>query len=313
MKKVILAVIIALYCLSACNTVTPDDKLPESSGSSVEKPFSIADIDRSLYDSVEDKEIVYVLTKTGENAPAKCVDENGISYLGEAPEKQIWLLSKNGKPLNDEPFTAFDCMVDQPEWWVFGIRDGVLYPYFVNESTGEFTEEQPWEANPEEIFGYTVYKYYWDTHNPYYGLTAPDGSAFAEPIYNKILLPFNDRIVLFNGNRQISSKSACTIMSAEKEILSECFNYVDYTVFSDGSYIGTAMCGKNDADGKLQLYDSTGAPMPDGYWFIDKDGNIISERFDYIPAVTSPSDTFTAVDENGNPIEIKASDYICKP
>ncbi len=313
MKKIILAVIIVVYCLSACKPAPSEEKAPESSGSDAEKQFSIADIDTSAYDSVEDKKIVYALIKNGESAPAKCVDGNGINYIGEAAEKQIWLLSKNGEFLNEEPFTAFDCLVDQPEWWVVGIRDGVLYSYFVDESTGAVTEKEPQGAEPEEIFGYTVYKYYWDIHDPYYGVTAPDGSTFAEPVYNKILIPFADRIVFFNGNSQIISKSVCTVMNTEKEILSECFNYVNYTVFPDGSYIGTAMCGKDDGEGRLQLYDADGNPMPEGYWFIDKDGNIISERFDYIPAVASPEDILAATDGNGSVVEIKASDYIRNP
>ena len=312
MKKIALAVIIMVCCLSACKPAI-SEKLPESSASGTEKPFSVEDIDASLYDGVEDKEIVYALIKIGENAPAKCTDENGISYIGEAPKKQVWLLSKNGEPLNDEPFSAFDCVVNQPEWWVVGIRDGVLYSYFVDEGTGAITEEEPFGAEPEEFFGYTVYKYYWDIYNPYYGVTAPDGSEFAEPVYNKILVPFADRIVLFNGNSQIISKSVCTIMNSEKEILSECFNYVNYTVFSDGSYIGTAMCGKDDGDGKLRLYDAAGNPMPEGYWFIDKDGNIISECFAYIPEIVSPSDILSVTDEDGNAVEIKVSDYLCKP
>lgn len=69
MKKVILAIIIAVYCLSACKPLPSEEQLSKNSASDAEKPFSIADIDRSLYDSVEDKEIVYALTKTGENAP----------------------------------------------------------------------------------------------------------------------------------------------------------------------------------------------------------------------------------------------------
>ena len=74
----------------------------------------------------------------------------------------------------------------------------------------------------------------------------------------------------------------CQILNPEKEVLSESFNYANFSVFDDGSYFGIAFCGGNGVDGHRQTFDKNGKPMPDGYWFIDKDGNIVSERYESI-------------------------------
>lgn len=317
-----ITVVLALL-LTSCASIRGESlSLPESKDNSYEseeskQEFSLSSIDTSSYDSVEDAEIVYVLTKT-EGTRTSITYTNDKASLEEVPNTQIWLLSKNGEFLNEEPFEAFDCLVDQPEWWVIGINGGVLYPYFVNENTGEFREEEPWGPEPTEFFGYTVYKYYWNNHTPYYGVTAPDKSAFAEPIYYKVDIPFNDRILLFNGNSQIMTCGVCYIMSSEKEILSECFHNVKYTVFDDESYIGIAMCGEDPYEGKMQLLDADGNPMPDGYWFVDRDGHMLSERFDYISGISDSSEFITEKNDkitlsiDGKNTEFTAADILKK-
>ena len=68
--------------------------------------------------------------------------------------------------------------------------------------------------------------------------------------------------------------------------------------------------------------------MPEGIWFIDKDGNRISKtmgliqkkgRFEYEgynfvkEAVTSANDVITVLDENGEEMKIAIKDYAFKP
>lgn len=315
MKKLISVLVVLIFVLTSCsNTETPAPPTEEVP----EKQFSIDDIDLSAYDSVEDKDIVYVLTKT-EGTREYLIYEDETVSLSEEPNEEIWLLSKNGEFLNEEPFQKYDALMNHPDpkWWVFGIRDGILYPFYVDENTGEVTPEEPWGPNPQEFFGYSVYKYYWSSHSPYYGVTAPDGSSFAKPVYSRIRIPFDDRIVLSCGNQQILGLWVTEIQTPEKEVLSDCFNYINFSVYDDGSYFGIAFCGGNGVDGHTQTYDKNGNPMPDGYWFIDKDGNIVSERYESIFVneewchySESKDDIIIATTENGEEIFFPVKDIL---
>ena len=55
--------------------------------------------------------------------------------------------------------------------------------------------------------------------------------------------------------------------------------------FDENSYIGTAGNGVDDRVEYLPVFDENGEPMPDGMWFIDKEGNILSERFEKIEVI----------------------------
>jgi len=65
------------------------------------------------------------------------------------------------------------------------------------------------------------------------------------------------------------------------------FEYIWFAPFDENSYIGTAGNGVDDRVEYLPVFDENGEPMPDGMWFIDKEGNIISERFEHIVLVFS--------------------------
>ena len=56
-------------------------------------------------------------------------------------------------------------------------------------------------------------------------------------------------------------------------------NHVEYFVCDEG-YIGIAFCGNKEDDPEhRQTFDSNGDPMPSGFWFVDKDGNPVSEKY----------------------------------
>lgn len=309
--KKLFSVLLILLLLCACSAqASADNSQSESDISSAAEalPDGFVTVESGT-------DVLFVKAYSEGTRQGLVADKNGICSLNDITNTKVLLLSKNGELLSEEPFDAFDYFVDDSEWWVVGIRDGVLYPFYVNTENGAVTPDEPKGVEPEEFFGYTVYRHYWNKSTPYYGITAPDGSSFAEPVYHKVLVPFSDRILLFNGNDQIADRSTCTIVNSENEVLSDCFNYADFTVFDDGSYIGIAMCGKDSGDGKLQRYDSNGDPMPEGFWFIDRDGNIISECFagfegDWMPVITSPEDVITAIRPDGSTAQFSASEYL---
>jgi len=328
MKK-LFALILAMLTLmlGACSNTTAvengDDFMSEEQSEvpqNTEKNAFPEDFDFSKYDTVKDLDFMFALSKTEGIREYEVWKEDGMRVIEEVPNEKIWLISKNGEFLSEEPFEKYSVFENHPnpKWWVIGIRDGILYPFYVDENTGEIIAEAHWGPDEKEVFGYSVYKYYWHNHTPSYGIISPDGSVFAEPIYHKIEVPFEDRIILFNGNNQVLGLTVCSILNTEKEILSECFNYVKFKIFDDGSYIGVAMCGGNEQDGKKQLFDSKGDPMPDGFWFIDKDGTIISEHFQSLENIWdletfSFDDTITGIDSEGNTVIIKIKDYIITP
>ena len=70
------------------------------------------------------------------------------------------------------------------------------------------------------------------------------------------------------------------------------------------------------------VYDEKGEPMPQGFWFIDKDGNILSDIMIFgkdgnynfvIPEMKTTDDVIKAFDGNGNQIQIAIKDYAFKP
>ncbi len=273
------------------------------------------------YDETEDHGFMYVLTKTEGTRKYKQRDNKGLSYLGEEPNKLIWLLSKNGKLLDEEPFQYCNTFEGDPgEWWVYGIRDGVLYPFYIDENTGEFTEEEPWGPNPVEFFGYTIYEYYWDYHTAYYGVNAPDGSVFAEPIYAYAYVPCENRIALVNGG-QVMSEMACTIYDENKNIVNESFNYVFYNSECKDGYVGIAYCGDPNVHTTIVRYDKDGNPMKYGNYFVDGSGNIIdgpfqvlaiNNDFSYSEIIRSGEDTILARYFSGEEKEFLAKEILIK-
>ena len=143
------------------------------------------------YDKCEELGFMTVFSKIEGTHPYAIWDSEGIKTITEVPYEQFWLVSKNGELLDNEPFEKYYTFPNHPDpkWWVIGIREGILYPYYVDENTGEITKEEPWDREPINCFEYTVYKYYWYNHNPSYGITSLDGNVLAEPIYNKIEVP----------------------------------------------------------------------------------------------------------------------------
>lgn len=292
MKKLLSVLTVLVLVLSACsNPEEPVSKQPEinepaSEGpsepvsSETENEFSIEDIDTSIYDEVKNLGFMYVLSKTEGTREYKQLDENGLSYLAEEPNKLVWFLSKNGEFLNEEPFEygSFPFEGDPGQWWVYGIREGVLYPYYIYEDTGEFTVEEPWGQNPQKFFGYTIYEYYWNYHTVHYGVLAPDGSVFAEPIYTNVYIPCENRIALINGG-QISAEMTCTIYDENKNLINESFNEIFYNVGCPDGYIGIAYCGNPESPETIIRYDKDGNVMAEGYYFVDADGNIIDGPF----------------------------------
>lgn len=330
MKKLLFMLMVLILLFSACSrpeepiSEEPESEPSESLSSEEENPLP-GGINPDDYDEVEDYGFMYVLSKTEGTREYKKVDGNGsgLSYLDEEPAELIWIVSKDGEFLNEDPFQKYGALSNHPDtkWWVYGIRGGILYPFYIDENTGEVTEEEPWSRNPQEFFGYTVYKYYWNNHTPYYGVLAPDGSDFADPIYVNAYVPNRNRIVLINGNSQLMGQMAATIYDENKNVINESFNWIFYNVGScPEGYVGLAYCGDPNEPGTIIRFDKNGNPMETGYYFVDGSGNIIKGPFknftindDYADnTITSGEDIIKIIYFNGEEEEFPAKEILVK-
>ena len=133
------------------------------------------------------------------------------------------------------------------------------------------------EILEEDHFGYRLRVYRWDSREPCYGIVTADGAEVIAPVYERVEIPFPDRFLLYEGGAsQGPVMGRCRLTDETGSTLSVHFHWIDYSVFDDG-YIGIAVCyGERAA---YPCYDEDGQPMPEGYWLVDRDGNLLSERF----------------------------------
>ena len=162
-------------------------------------------------------------------------------------------------------------------------------------------------------FGYTIFRI--EEENLNCGIKRGD-EIIIQPVYNSAWVPFEDRFLLYEGAaaNQGFGLGLCVLTDSKGNELCRKFSQINYYLFDDGSYIGVAACADYQ---EVPCFDENGEPMPAGFWFVDKDGKLLSERFlfstyDEIPLINSPEDVISATDERGNNTEISVSDYVCK-
>lgn len=260
--------------------------------------------------------------------------DNGAGTLNtivEVPATEYWIVDKNGNILIDQPFYDLNFYPeiasynDPPTDGIFGCYKGDYYEYgFIDGKFELITFAKAGVVDTGGKIEYPDYPYYEPTKYWYekfsagYGISDKDGNVIFEPIFaNFMQIPFEDRFIgtINNIDRGDFTQGYSLLMDKDKNILAA-YTSIRFCRFDDGSYIGLAgYMGYGDDWGHV-LRDKNGEILKVGYRFIDRDGNEISKCFNDVKEfwnVDSPSDILSAVDENGNTVEIKASDYICKP
>ena len=206
-------------------------------------------------------------------------EADGTRHIGEVPDTKVWIRLKDGTLLSDEPFDACIDYMGEPEGEVYCIRNGTGYRYTVSAGDGSFrlSEVDEPEILEEDHFGYRLCVARWDSREPCYGIVTADGAEVIAPVYERVELPFPDRFLLYGGGAsQGPVMGRCRLTDETGSTLSVRFHWIDYSVFDDG-YIGIAVCyGERAA---YPCYDEDGQPMPEGYWLVDRDGNLLSECF----------------------------------
>ena len=206
-------------------------------------------------------------------------EADGTRHIGEVPDTKIWIRLKDGALLSDEPFDACIDYMGTPEGEVYCIRNGTGYRYTVSAGDGSFrlSEVDEPEILKEDQFGYRLRVTRWDSREPCYGIVTADGTEVVAPVYERVEIPFPDCFLLYEGGAsQGPVMGRCQLTDENGNTLCARFHWIDYSVFDDG-YIGIAVCyGERAA---YPCYDKDGQPMPEGYWLVDRDGKLCSERF----------------------------------
>lgn len=206
-------------------------------------------------------------------------EADGTRHIGEVPDTKIWIRLKDGALLSDEPFDACIDYMGTPEGEVYCIRNGTGYRYTVSAGDGSFylSEVDEPKTLEEDHFGYRLRVTRWDSREPCYGIVTADGTEVVAPVYERVEIPFPDRFLLYEGGAsQGPVMGRCQLTDENGNTLCARFHWIDYSVFNDG-YIGIAVCyGERAA---YPCYDEDGQPMPEGYWLVDRDGKLCSERF----------------------------------
>ncbi|MBQ7874526.1 MAG: hypothetical protein IJ306_05125 [Oscillospiraceae bacterium] len=230
---------------------------------------------------------------------------------------EFYLVDENGKELLPEPYhTFFYYLNENGNDVIEGYKYGSRYVY-ERQSDGSFEliETDYGGDTGRIISGMNEIHYHWGGGLIGYGLEYY-GENILEPIYDDIQCYFADRIIVREGMTINSPDEARTkIIDTEGNIISAEYNYIFYGFLDDGRYVGMAICTELPVS---YWPDENGNPPESGRWFVDKDGNKISERFmyngvSYLSGTYSADTEITLVDENGEEISVKLSDYALTP
>ena len=312
-----------------------ESQFQPSSGTS---ESSEASSDESKFDNtylgtVSDIDIYQKAVETNETRLIMVNNGSGtLNTIAEVPATKYWVIDKDGNILIDQPFYDLGFYPKEasynnpPAAGIFGCYKGDFYEYeFID---GKFECTYFGKAGVADTGGkieypdypyYELTEYWYDARIYGFGLSDKDGNVIFEPIFAHVIsIPFEDRFI---GNINTvdagdPDEGYSLLMDKDKNIIAA-YTRIWFYVFDDGTYVGIAgYSGYSDSWGHI-LRDKSGEILKTGWRFIDKYGNELSPCFPqidpYFSGITSPEDILAATDEDGNAIEIKVSDYLCKP
>lgn len=262
-----------------------DDK--EASSSSDETPEEIAARYESMIFSENGKFGVRTLDGTvfapAEYDSVKYGWGSTSGFFVLTSGEDYYILQTNGEFLGAAPFDGiFTYLAGDYAYLLTLTANGSKYTYLAEETGGDmnFIDVDFPYLDPKPRNGWFFLRSFSDATRANYGIVAPSGEVVIEPIYVYAKIPFPDRFVLCEGESMLSVDCFLSnLTDSTGKVLNDSFNDFTYVVFDDGKYFGVAYCGGEIAD--ITAY-TNGEPTPRGFWFVDKDGNVLSERFDII-------------------------------
>ena len=207
-------------------------------------------------------------------------DENGDPYSEEVTAVYYYILDENGRPVVDKAFESFEILPGS-DVSLRGISEGGIYDY--HEENGKLNPvyfDEAFEEDWGNGFFYTGYFY--NSGSWYYGIKK-NGEVLYDNVYTGISLYFGNRFWLWMECEDGSLKAR--LGNENGNIICDKFESFGWCPVNEEKCIGTASVGRQERGEYAPTFDENGEPMPEGVWFIDKDGNIISERFENIELI----------------------------
>ncbi len=289
MKK-LLALILVLLMLCACGAEEPLENETEIFESEDGK-FGLFKgeeiICEAVFDKIEpaeaDDALFYSYKAFVPEETGLFLEEGGKHFykVSEKPVQRFYLLDSEGKPIADTAFeeVELDFLIDEngknvPQFFL-GIFEGNYVRYEYENGKFVLTEESKKDER-ETDFGYTITQYVYKIRDfMKYGLKSGE-KVIVETTADRIEIPFKDRIVIYHGPTwQSVICGKCLLLDEEGNIFTDKFNRIEFKTFEDGSYVGVAYTAGSWAE--EPTFDENGERMPGGIWFIDKNGNMLSE------------------------------------
>lgn len=216
-------------------------------------------------------------------------DENGEPYINTKTAGRYVFLDEYGNRLIEvelEEYSAWG-VPEVNEWdaksIVVGVADGFSYHY---EKTAEeyvlVSKDGAFEEDWENGFTYHGYLYATGSAGTAaYGIKK-DGRVILECVCSGITLYFGDRFVAETECKNGDEWQIKTVITDENgNIICDSLNFAHWVPLDEKRYIGVGGVKIGWCE-YAETYDENGEPLPKGMWFIDRDGNRISERFEYI-------------------------------
>lgn len=285
MKK-LFAILLCVLILSSCNsgpleeTVLPENSGSESSKSAVNEDFIPKD----------HSHLIYVREETNGTKEVWVCSETGEAIKKEVPDNLYYLEDKFGNPIIKHPFSnyvefCYDNLVNtEPETWehfcvIEGDYEGNFYRYTKNEDGIYVLDYANLKSEEEfgELIKFSTYGKYGGT-----GIKDKEGKIVLPPVYGRIYMPFEDIVVARQGIPHAIECQREFIFDKDFNLVSGEYNFVGFYYTEEGNYVGIGACVGEKAEQGVICYDKDGNICEEGYWFIDKNGEKISEKFDYI-------------------------------
>lgn len=197
--------------------------------------------------------------------------------------------------------------------------EGNFYIYDFSDS-GEIEEEWVYEKGKtgRTVFGFDEIEYNYSASGfgTYIGLADSEGNVVLPEIYSYIIPVLGDRIIASTHGAMVGY-TAYRLYDSECNLLCENYSYIDFLPIdredAEKGFVGVAKIDYPEHQSPLICRDENGEILPGGLWFVDENGNALSERFDIdmIDIEFSAEDKLAFVkDVEGNVTEIPIGDYI---
>lgn len=233
-----------------------------------------------IYDTIELKcteDGTFYYEAMVESGTRRVVDfgPRDVPYYKEVPKNIYHIYNLDGTKLVDMWCNDYS--------YVYGMLSTVLddLSYVFEIENGKAV--QIGEPSPAEVgtsFGYTLMiKAYYPAYHSFYGIKDSGGKVIVEPMYTVLSIPFADRIVASEGASAYQAPGCGRTVVFDSDgnrVSTDEFNALYYYSFGDGTYIGVGVCLNT---GDIQCLYSDGTAKPAGFWFVDKNGNAVSECF----------------------------------